>query len=321
MNGSRTWRIRMKLAIRGDLSTKAWDRAEAGVWYGGWSVEDWTQAQLLPGRERVNYLIGVANHQRLGWDPTLNLDAVYRFDAIGPNDWLLVYLRDRAELALAQVEPGLLSRPDHPLNGELVGTGGREIFKYYRLRNQKVFKVPDLPDAYHLLPSQGQGNIHQLLGMHRHVELLVSCADVGAVRAEMAAMPLPELVRFLGAIAWESLCTGYLSLEHGFIHTGLSTGGTLPTFDIVGRRLSDGMHVFAQCKKDPNPVEVQDSFKVALGAHTGPALAFYFAYGGCRGDVPAGVQVFDKDTMLEWLMTDRGRRYRELLLGTSAPVR
>ena len=315
VNHPRHWRIRMRVGIRGDLSQEAWERAEVGVWYGGWSAEDWRQAQSLPERERVGLLTGVPHHVRLGWGPRLNVDAVYRFDAIDPADWIVVYLAKRAELGLAQLEPGLFSDPAHPLNDEPAETGGQEQFKYRRLRNQKVFKVPDLPDAYHLMASQGRSNIYQLHGMRRHVELLVSCADVGAVRVEMAAMPLPELVRFLGAIAWESLCTGYLSLEHGFIHTGLSTGGTLPTFDIVGRRLSDGMHVFAQCKKDPNPVEVQESFKVALGAHTGPCLAFYFAYGNCLGDIPPGVEVFDEVRMLAWLATERGERYRQLLLG------
>ena len=251
VNSPRYWRIRMRVGIRGDLSQEAWDRAEAGLWYGGWSAEDWKQAQLLPERDRVGRLTSVSNHMQLGWGPTLNLNAVYRFDAIEPDDWIVVYLPKRAELGLAQLEPGLFSDPDHPINDEPLGNGGQELFKYRRLRNQKVFKVPDLPDAYHLMASQGRSNIYQLHGMRRHVELLVECADVAAVRAEVAAMPLPELVRFLGAIAWESLCTGYLSLEHGFIHTGLSVGGTLPTFDIVGRRAS-GVGWPMACMSSPN---------------------------------------------------------------------
>ena len=138
---------------------------------------------------------------------------------------------------------------------------------------------------------------------------------MAAVQATVAAMPLDAFLDFMGAVAWESFCTGYLTLEHGFVPTGLATGRTLPTFDIVGRRHSDGMHIFAQCKKNVGPVEVEQPFTVALRAHTGPALAFYFAYGGCREPVPASVEVVDKDRMLAWLATERGERYRALLLG------
>ena len=75
------------------------------------------------------------------------------------------------------------------------------------------------------------------------------------------------------------------------------------------------MHIFVQCKKNVGPVEVEEPFKVTLRAHTGPALAFYFAYGGCLEPVPTGVEVVGKDRMLTWLATERGKRYRTLLLG------
>jgi hypothetical protein len=303
---ARCWRIRMTVFERGDLSQEAWDMGQVGVWYGGWSAEEWTRACLDAPEDPASILFATPNHLQLDWPADPSLNVVSRFHDIGADDWVLVYLRHRAELGLAQLEPGMHSEINHPLNGLVMRSGGQELFKYRRLRNAKVFSVPDLPDAYHLMASQGRSNVYQLHGMRRHLQLLVESPDVGAVRSALAAMPLDELVDFLGAIAWESLCTGYLTMEHDFIHTGLSTGGTLPTFDVVGRRRSDGMHIFAQCKKDPNRVEVQETFKAALRAHTRPCLAFYFAFGGVRDNETDGYEVITRDGMLAWLKTERG---------------
>ena len=128
-------------------------------------------------------------------------------------------------------------------------------------------------------------------------------------------MPTGDLIDFMGAYAWESLCTAYLVLEHGFVPTGPATGRTLPIFDIVGRRMQDGAHILAQCKKAPGKVAMDDAFVAAIGAHRGQLVAFYFAYGGCREEPPPRVEVFGRPEMLRWMADGRGDTYRQLLLG------
>jgi hypothetical protein len=310
---ARYWRMRMTVGGVRDVSAEAWDRGQVGVWYGAWSAQELEQALEVDPADPARILRGLPHQLRLEWGQ-LDLSTVLRFQAIGPDDWVIVFLRDRAEFGLAQLEAGMRSEDGNPSNHAYPELEAQEVFKYRRIRNSKTFSIPDLPDAYHLLASQGRANVHEFHGMRPHVRLLAESEDVAAVRASMAAMPLDVFLDFLGAVAWESFCTGYLTLEHGFVPTGLATGRTLPTFDIVGRRVSDGMHIFAQCKKDPGPMEVEASFRVALGAHTGPCLAFYFAYGGCHGGIP-GIEVFGKDRMLAWLATERGEKYRTLLLG------
>ncbi len=209
----------------------------------------------------------------------------------------------------------MFSDDGNPLNQVYDEAGTREVFKYRRLVDRKVFRLSDLPDAYRLISTQGRGNVHEFHGMREHIRLLADSTDSRTVRDTLSGLPFDETVKLLGPSAWESLCTAYLTLEHGFVTTGLSTGRTLPTFDIVGRRVPDGMHIFAQCKKDWQSVAVEDSFTEALATHPGPYKAFYFAYGGCRGPVPAGTEVIGRDKMLKWVETDRGAMYRRFLLG------
>lgn len=128
-------------------------------------------------------------------------------------------------------------------------------------------------------------------------------------------MPFDHLIDLLGASAWEPVCTAYLTLEHGFVPTGLRTGSTLPVFDIVGRSAPDGTRIFAQCKKNPGPSEIPEEFITALGHHSGTCLAFYFAFGGCHGPVPEIVQVIGREEMLAWVQTSLGAMYRGFLAG------
>jgi hypothetical protein len=128
-------------------------------------------------------------------------------------------------------------------------------------------------------------------------------------------MPFDELIDVLGASAWESVCTAYLTLECGFVPTGLRTGSTLPVFDIVGRSITDGTHILAQCKKNPGSVGLPEEFRAAIGHHTGAFSAFYFAFGGCHDSVPDNVQVIGRKEILTWAQTHRGAIYRNLLVG------
>jgi hypothetical protein len=52
-----------------------------------------------------------------------------------------------------------------------------------------------------------------------------------------------------------------------------------------------GAGILAQCKKDPHPVPVADGFLKAIADLGENGIAFYFAYGGFSGSVPATVNV------------------------------
>jgi hypothetical protein len=126
---------------------------------------------------------------------------------------------------------------------------------------------------------------------------------------------LPEFLELLGPSSWESVCQAYLSLEHRFVPTGLRCGGTLPDLDIVGRRSTDGARIIAQCKKDPKAEPIADSFLETAGRSRKGQKAFYFAFGGCRGEIPSHVSVIDRDTIAAWSKTRPGARYFRWLRG------
>ena len=308
------WRVRMKVGGDTERSTAAWERGEAGLWYGAWSAEEWRGAISSRPSDPWSILRDLPAQRALGWGDRLDLSPAVRFEAIGPRDWCVVYLKDRREIGLARLEPGLRSDDDHPLNHDY-GGGRKETFKYRRMVDRKSFKVAELPDAYRLIGAQGRsGNVHRFHAMRTHVRLLAEQGDAAGVRAALNALSFGDLIEALGASAWESLCTAYLILEHGFVPTGLSTGYTLEAVDIVGRRVSDGAHVLAQCKKDGHSVAIEESFLTAIEAQGAGCKAFYFAFGGCHGDVPDHVSVVGRNEMLAWTGTERGRKYKDFLV-------
>ncbi len=313
MAPSRYWRIRMKVQGWLDRSEAAWERGEVGLWYGAWSATDWQSATKASPTDPWASLRNLPHQRALGWGAPPDIAAVQRFQRIAPDDWVVVYLRSRAEIGLARLEEGIQSDEHHPLN-ERVGDGtGTELFKYRRIAKQKTFKIAELPDAYLLLAAQGRGNVHEFHGMRGHVELLAESNDIRALRAFLKEIPFEQLIDVMGASAWESISTAYLTLEHQFVPTGLSTGGTLADFDIVGRRVPDGTRIFAQCKKNPGPVVIDPEFANAIREHAGNSLVFYFSYGGCRGGPPPGVQVIGRKEILDWIQTERGAMYRKFL--------
>lgn len=314
------WRVRMKVGGRYERSTQAWDRGEVGAWYGAWTAADWAKARVArPGTARPgdlwSFLKDCPNQKQLGWNSTPDIAAVCRLEAIGPDDWVVVFLRDRGEIGLARLEPGLHSEKDHPLN-QIYDDDSFEVFKFRRLVDRKIFPLVELPDAYRLLPAQGRGNLHQFHGMRSHVQLLADHPDAQSVRQALAGMEFDQLIDILGASAWESVCTAYLTLEHSFVPTGLRTGSTLPVLDIVGRSAPSGAYILAQCKKSPGPVPISDDFVAAVGHHSERAMSFYFAFGGCQGTIPENIKVIGKEEILAWVQTERGAMYRGFLVGT-----
>jgi hypothetical protein len=302
------WRIRMKYGDR-DYTEEAWDRNEVGLWYGGWAAEE-LEAGISNDPTRLEAFLSSCPSQRaLQWlVPKSFVQTVLRFREISTADWVLVYLRGKREIGLARIASNIQSESDHPLNK------GGEIFKYRKIRDKKTFKIFRLPDAYQLLASQGRSNVYKLASMRLPVKLLVESKTEHEVVNTLKNKPFDELLEFLGASAWESLCFAYLILEEEFIPTGLSIGRTLPVADIVGRRKSDGAQIFCQCKKDNKPQPIEPDFLAACENLETTGVAYYFAYGGCSGKTPPRVKIVGREEVLSWVSTKRGIRFRELLL-------
>jgi len=189
-----------------------------------------------------------------------------------------------------------------------------ELFKYRRICDKKTFRLSRLPDAYWLLAAQGRSNVHQFNNIWEHVKLLAEHVNEDAINRAFGQRPFDELLDLLGASAWESFCFAYLIWEEDFVPTGLSTGRTLPTGDIVGRR-RNGSRIVAQCKKHPTEQPIEPEFRKLSESLAIEDTAFYFAYGGCSEEVPNSVRVIDRKFALQWADSENGQLYRKLLLG------
>ncbi|HEX5452939.1 MAG TPA: hypothetical protein VFX06_04035 [Stellaceae bacterium] len=301
-----SWRIRVKVGKIDDYTREAWDRCEVGVWYGAWSAQDFRDAVSQKNVASATYLRNLPDQKNLAWNES---DSFFypaiKFGNIPNGDWIVVFLRETQEIGVAQICAEIQSEKNHPLN--LYG----ETFKFRKLADKKKFKLSHLPGAYCLLPAQGRGNVHRFNGMQGHVDLLVKSQAEEDVSQALHQMQSEEFLDFLGAAEWESFCTAYLIIEEDLVPTGVSTGRTLPVFDIVGRRRRDGSRLYAQCKKDPNPQLMREEF-LAVCSTLGPDdTAYFFGYGGCNNNNGA-VTVFDKNSALNWLNTENGRHYFEL---------
>ena len=78
----RTWRVRMKYSPKEiDFSSEAWKRAEVGIWYGAWSVDDLGTA-IRSGGSIEDHLNCVPAQQELGKEAQITkttLDTITRF--------------------------------------------------------------------------------------------------------------------------------------------------------------------------------------------------------------------------------------------------
>ncbi len=301
----RYWRIRIKYGGEEDLTREAWQRNEIGVWYGAWSGKDLKSALNSDNPERE---LTRANKQAgLNWAVGSYANTAARFAGIDTQDWVIVYFDET--LGLARVCSDVLSSRDHPLNR------GGELYKYRNIHAKKTFSLNRLPDAFRVLSFAGRGNVYEPRGAAGLAKLLGEAKTESYVTKALSSKSLEEALDLLGPTSWESLCQAYLTIEHQFVPTGLAIGRTLPGVDIVGRKLSDGARVLAQCKKDPSPCCVTEDFIQASSDLAKNDLAFYFAYGGCLGDVPSGVTVVDAEVIRSWAKTKNGSRYLQWLFG------
>ena len=109
----RYWRIRIKFENE-SLDKQAWARGEVGIWYGGWSADDWLMANT-PQNDPAAFLSAIPLQARLRWPegvPKSFIDTARRFTDITARDWVLVFFEEA--LHLARVSSGLASDADHP---------------------------------------------------------------------------------------------------------------------------------------------------------------------------------------------------------------
>lgn len=306
MGESKYWRIRMKYGAYEELTREAWEQDEVGIWYGAWGAQDWPAA--VESKAPLDHLSRINRACGLEWDmPSNFFSLVKRFVSIDVNDWVVVYFDNT--LALAHVCSGLRSAKTHALNRE------GETFKYRKIEGKKSFSLDRLPDAFRLLRAAGRGNVFQPRGCGELVKLLGTASNEREVGGLLESKKLDEFLDLLGPSSWESVCHAYLSIEHSFVPTGLRYGGTLPDFDIVGRRSTDGARIMAQCKKNPNPRPIEESFLSAVRKPREEHVVFYFAYSGCLGEIPPHIKVIDRTKIASWSKTRSGARYFKWLRG------
>jgi hypothetical protein len=285
-----------------DFTEDGWDAGELGIWYGAWTPDH------LKSAASADDLTNLDKQKELGWNVTpAYFGTSIRFRNIAENDWVLVYLKTRRCLGLAQLASPLLSSDLHSLNRN------GEVFKFRKITNKKLFRIDELPDAFQLLPAQGRSNVYELHSMQQHVALLVKFDTSEAIFAHLKTLDLPELLDVLGSASWESFCLAYLAATEDFVLTGLSAGRTLAVFDLVGRNRSTEARVYAQCKKDSRPVEIEAEFLHAAEVARDVKL-YFFAFSGVVTTPPNSVRVFTKEDAIKWAATGPGRRYIELLL-------
>jgi hypothetical protein len=301
---TRYWRIRIKFEEK-NLAREAWDLDQVGIWYGAWTAREFNEAV---GEKRVKskYLTDLPHQVSLGWPLSANnFDTAVRFWNIREFDWVFMYSDNT--LHFARVCGNISSDPSHSLNR------GGQVFKYRRVKEKKIFRLSSLPDCFRLLASAGRANVHEVHDTRELVRILARSADEKQAICEINNMPLREWLAVLGPNSWESLCLGYLILERGFVPTGLAVGRTLPVFDIVGRNRK-GERILAQCKKSPAPVNLDREFEKAALNSPSNEKYFYFAYGGCLGPIPAGVEVFSRVQLEDWLeQSTNGQKYLLML--------
>jgi hypothetical protein len=236
------------------------------------------------------------------------LKTVWKFWDMKPKlDWIFTQFDGR--IHIAQLQNSIPS-------GDARFNYSGEVYKSRRIINKRSFNLSLLPDCFRLLASAGQANCHEVHGTRPLIELLCECKNEQDVLDRWAAMSLAERVDILGPNSWESICEAYLILEEGYLPMGLSTGGTLPLFDLVGRS-RDGRHIHVQCKGTRAAVTISDDFlDQTRQVDTKKRKTFFFAYAGVTNSIEelSDIEVVTNMDMLIWLETSaKGRAYVKLM--------
>jgi len=258
-----------------EVTKEAWEKGVVGIWYGAATAEEITKALNLNVREGQDFLLSLPNQRRLGWT-RIDLNAPRRFSEIAENDWVFTYYG--GSLHFAHTTGEVQSDPTHEWNFD------GETFKYRSIVGKKSFPLAELPDAFRLLTMSGRNNVHEVPSIEKLVCILADSPDTESAKRKIQEMPLTEWLDVLGPSGWESLSLAYLILEEGSVPTGLDVGRNLPIFDIVGRDRA-GNRVFAQCKKNPTAIPMENTFRQLARDATRDSKYFYFSYGGCTGEL------------------------------------
>jgi hypothetical protein len=309
------FRIRMKFGHQGeDFSQRIWETHRVGIWFGAWDIQDLYAAyDAYPGiagdRVTNTQIATYLNKTLVSRGLPANVSSAdaalaKRFDELLPGTWMFAYY-DRT------LHVGQLAEEDTH-DGPVHFNVHEDHFKSKLVRNQKAFALSELPEAFLVLPSAGQGTLHKLHGSAPLAQLLVNAANPGEVVEAIHRLSLRDWIDVLGPKGWESICCAYLMQMHGFLPTGLLTGGTLADYDIVGKDLT-GTRIYAQCKKSPQLYRVTEADRSAF-AQLQDAHKFFFAFNGTGGEPIQGVKHISGDEIFHWLEHDGvGKQYAQIL--------
>jgi hypothetical protein len=306
------FRFRMNFGPGGkDYASEVWNEGFVGIWQGQWDPEDLIEAcnscRLIKGYVTPKALARALNELISSRGVPSDISAeggrvALRFDEMVAGIWVFTFF-DRA-IHMAQIagdELRVLPQFNH--NGD--------IFKAKPIMTKKTFRLAELPPSFLLLPSAGRGSVHEVPSCSVLLKLLIDHGSASEVTAAFDALPWDIWIAALGPKGWESLCLGYLIQEYNFLPTGLSVGGTLADFDIVGR-LRSGEPVYAQCKGDPRLHYITPDEEEAF-ASLPDGKKFFFARSGVNRELP-GVTHLDEPRIVEWLThSEAGLEYFRLL--------
>lgn len=309
------YRIRMKFGTDGDdFAKKVWDQQLVGMWFGSWDVNDLYEAYDAYNPQHHDRVTNVEivthiNAQLLqrGLPQNMQADFVHSykvFDELPEDTWIFTYFDDTLHFGqIANINP----------RNEPAFDCQQEHFKAKPIKNSKSFKVAELPDAFRALVSAGQGTLHKVPSYEKLTAILIKAADSDGVVELVSALSLEDWMDALGPKGWESVCTAYLILEHGFVPSGLLIGKTLADFDIVGHNLA-GIAIYGQCKKNPVAYKNLDAHRRTFERLPEGALKFFFPYAGPDEWPGAGVTVISYKSLRAWCeTTENGKRYEKVL--------
>ena len=310
------YRLRMKFGPNGkDFAKAVWQSGHVGIWFGSWDISDLydsyevcrpkpnAQANPLGVEKQINAILrgrGLPENMKAEY-----LNTILMFDdKLLKDTWVFTYFDEC--LHFGQVAD--VTCYDYPkFNWE------QEHFKAKKLKNCKTFELSKLPDAFRNLASAGRQTLCQLKSYKKLVSLLIASKDEKEVLATVRKLSLYEWIDILGPEGWESICTAYLILEHGFIPTGLLIGRTLKDFDIVGHDLQ-GSPIYGQCKKTSIAHQFSEDEKEAFDGLPAVAKKFFFPFAGPEEWPLSGVECISLRTILDWMATtERGRKYSIVL--------
>lgn len=305
---TRYWRIRARGPKRRLFDEEFAEHGIVGIWYGGWSADDWAAARDKDTAAIAKALSSSEGHASFDWTvPKSFIDTARRFDQIRESDW--VVLCDALTITMCRIGGPMKSSADHPLNHD------GQVLKHRPIVSKKTFQLDSLPDVYRLLKSAGRGNVHQFHSTNRRmVQTLADAEKEVEVWQSRAELPVDDWLAHLSPSEWESLCLGYLIQEESYLPTGLTPGRTLATYDIVGVNAITGHRIYAQCKNARSKGAIAKSFANAArhGSDQGGHY-YYFTYGGVSAsesqDTPANLTVVTGEDIKLWASEGEGVNY------------